>query len=97
MRPARDFDHAPLVAIWEVTRACDLRCLHCRASAMPSRDPRELSTAEAFDFAATANVFAEDPACAYVPPQGQTQRRTRAWRRVTTGGSRPCIASSTCD
>jgi radical SAM protein with 4Fe4S-binding SPASM domain len=39
----------PAVAIWEVTRACDLACLHCRASATPSRDPRELSTAEAFD------------------------------------------------
>jgi AdoMet-dependent heme synthase len=39
----------PAVAIWEVTRACDLSCVHCRASAIPLRDPRELSTAEAFD------------------------------------------------
>lgn len=29
---------------WETTRACDLACKHCRASAMPSRDPRELDT-----------------------------------------------------
>jgi len=42
-----DLDHRPLVAIWEVTRACDLRCLHCRASATTCRDPRELSTAQA--------------------------------------------------
>jgi radical SAM protein len=37
----------PAVAIWEVTRACDLCCLHCRASAIPNRDPRELTTGEA--------------------------------------------------
>jgi radical SAM protein len=40
---------APVVAIWEVTRACDLRCLHCRADASPSRDRGELSTADALD------------------------------------------------
>jgi radical SAM protein len=39
----------PVVAIWEVTRACDLCCLHCRASATPTRDPRELTRAEAFE------------------------------------------------
>src|SRR5262249_34556811 len=36
----------PAVAIWEVTRACDLWCLHCRAQATPERDPRELSAHE---------------------------------------------------
>ncbi|HZD03439.1 MAG TPA: radical SAM protein, partial [Longimicrobiales bacterium] len=33
--------------IWETTRACDLACKHCRAEAIPDRDPRELSTDEA--------------------------------------------------
>lgn len=42
-----DFDSAPFLVIWETTQACDLACLHCRASAVPRRDPRELSTAEA--------------------------------------------------
>jgi radical SAM protein len=32
---------------WEITRACDLACAHCRADAMPHRDPRELDTLEA--------------------------------------------------
>jgi radical SAM protein len=41
--------YSPAVAIWEVTRACDLRCLHCRATAMPEPAPGQLSTAEAFD------------------------------------------------
>src|SRR5512140_107857 len=47
MMHALDLDRHPLVAIWEVTRACDLKCLHCRASAMPCADPRELTTADA--------------------------------------------------
>jgi radical SAM protein len=37
----------PYVAIWETTQACQLACLHCRASARPHRSPLELSTAEA--------------------------------------------------
>jgi len=49
MRREQCFDVSPMVAIWEVTRACDLACVHCRASAMPWRDPRELSTADGLD------------------------------------------------
>ncbi|MGH7742913.1 MAG: radical SAM protein, partial [Candidatus Eiseniibacteriota bacterium] len=32
-----------------MTRACDLRCVHCRACAMPLPDPRELSADEGVD------------------------------------------------
>lgn len=39
-------DEAPITVAWEITRACGLRCLHCRADAIPKRDPRELSTDE---------------------------------------------------
>jgi radical SAM protein len=42
-----DFDRAPFIVIWETTQACDLACLHCRASARPMRDRGELTTAEA--------------------------------------------------
>jgi radical SAM protein len=45
---SRDFDVRPLLVIWEMTQACDLKCRHCRASAQPHRHPRELSAAEAF-------------------------------------------------
>jgi radical SAM protein len=41
-----DFNERPFIAIWEVTQACDLACVHCRASAQPDRDPSELSTHE---------------------------------------------------
>lgn len=41
-----DFNQRPFIAIWEVTQACDLACVHCRASAQPDRHPLELSTEE---------------------------------------------------
>jgi len=41
-----DFNQAPLLLIWEVTRGCALACRHCRAEAMDFRDPRELNLAE---------------------------------------------------
>ena len=44
--PIVNFDERPFLAIWEVTQACDLACVHCRASAQPNRDPLELSTEE---------------------------------------------------
>ena len=43
---AIDFNKRPFIAIWEVTQACDLACVHCRASAQPERHPMELSTEE---------------------------------------------------
>ncbi len=43
-----DFDKTPFTVAWETTRACALRCVHCRAEAIPRRDPRELTTEEGF-------------------------------------------------
>ena len=40
------FESAPFIVIWEVTRACALACVHCRAEAMPHRNPFELTTEE---------------------------------------------------
>lgn len=37
------FDRAPFLVFWELTQACDLACKHCRACAVPDRDPRELT------------------------------------------------------
>lgn len=39
-----DFDERPFIVIWEVTQACDLACVHCRASAQAWRNPLELTT-----------------------------------------------------
>jgi radical SAM protein len=46
VREAPRFDRAPRRIYWEVTRACDLACRHCRAEAAPEGDPAELSAAE---------------------------------------------------
>ncbi len=35
-----------MLAIWELTQACELACVHCRASAVKHRDPLELTTVE---------------------------------------------------
>ena len=36
----------PFIVIWEVTRACELKCVHCRADAQLNPDPRELTYQE---------------------------------------------------
>ena len=38
---------APICLTWELTYACNLQCVHCLSSS-GQRDPRELTTAEAF-------------------------------------------------
>jgi AdoMet-dependent heme synthase len=38
----------PRVVAWEVTRACPLACIHCRAEAQKDPDPRQLTTQEGF-------------------------------------------------
>jgi radical SAM protein len=58
---AADFTRAPFLIAWEVTRACALKCLHCRADAIPHRDPSELSTAEAFKFIEDVRTFGDPP------------------------------------
>lgn len=47
--PGYIFRSAPRNVYWEMTIACDLDCVHCRASANPHRDPRELTTDEGKD------------------------------------------------
>jgi radical SAM protein len=44
---AVDFDRAPFVIAWELTRACAYSCAHCRADAQPRRHPDELDTSQA--------------------------------------------------
>lgn len=45
-RPQDAFALAPFIVIWEVTRACALACVHCRADSISRRDPHELTTEE---------------------------------------------------
>ena len=43
---SRDYNKNPFIVIWELTRACQLHCLHCRAEAQHHRHPLELSLDE---------------------------------------------------
>lgn len=48
MKP-RDYAKYPFIVIWEVTRACALKCLHCRAEAQYRADPGQLTTEQGKD------------------------------------------------
>lgn len=53
------FDRAPRMIYWEMTRACALACRHCRAEAIPLRDPLELRTDEALRMLAQLRAFGD--------------------------------------
>ena len=69
-----DFARTPFIVIWEVTRACALACLHCRASAIPRRHPHELSTEEGFRLIDQVRAFG-DPPPLFVLTGGDPMRR----------------------
>ncbi|MGE5644619.1 MAG: TIGR04053 family radical SAM/SPASM domain-containing protein [Acidobacteriota bacterium] len=55
----KNFDEAPFLVIWELTQACDLACVHCRACAIASRNPLELSTEEGFRLLEEIRAFGD--------------------------------------
>ncbi len=56
------YEQSPHVVTWEVTRACQLHCRHCRARAIPRRDEHELSLPEMLGvFADLKNQFQHPP------------------------------------
>src|SRR5688572_27453495 len=72
--PPFDFDRAPFLVIWEVTRACALACLHCRADAIARRSPDELTTAEAKRLIDEVRSFGSPPPL-FVLTGGDPMRR----------------------
>ena len=69
-----DFAQAPFIVIWEVTRACALACVHCRADAIPRRNPHELTTEEGFRLIDQVRAFG-DPPPLFVLTGGDPMRR----------------------
>ncbi len=69
-----DFNQAPFLVIWEVTRACALACVHCRADAIHRRDPHELTTSEAFQLIDQVRGFGSRPPL-FVLTGGDPMRR----------------------
>ena len=72
--PFVDFGNAPFLVIWEVTRACALACVHCRADAIHRRDPRELTTEEGFRLIDQVRAFGPKPPL-FVLTGGDPMRR----------------------
>ena len=60
-RPTIDFAKSPLLVFYELTRACDLACLHCRACAQRDPAPDELSTAQSRELLEQLTDFPTSP------------------------------------
>src|SRR5512133_2128670 len=56
-----DFNLAPFTIAWEVTRACAYACVHCRADAMHTPDPNELTNGEALALIDRIAAFGNNP------------------------------------
>ena len=78
------YDERPAMVYWELTRACDLACIHCRADAVKQRHPLELSTAESRDVLHQIASFS-DPSRGIKPPH-----------LVFTGACGSCPAREVC-
>ena len=48
-RPAKTEEFKPRLIFWEVTKGCNLRCIHCRATATELSSPTDLPTKKALD------------------------------------------------
>ncbi len=55
------FDKFPVIVFWETTQACELKCLHCRASSIWERSPEELNTNEGKKLIEDISKFEKKP------------------------------------
>ncbi|GGI94301.1 radical SAM protein [Streptomyces brasiliensis] len=95
-RPRQDVADRPFIVIWESTRACPLACLHCRAEAVPDRDPRELDTAAAKDLMDQVAAFGH-PAPLFVITGGDPFQRPDLLELIAhgeTAGVRVAVSPS---
>lgn len=82
----RTFSDAPLRVYWELTRACDLACRHCRAEAISTRDPNELTTPEGRALLEALASFGR-PAPHTVLTGGDPLKRPDFWELLAHGAS----------
>lgn len=78
------FAQAPRRVYWELTRACDLACRHCRAEAIAQRDPRELSTVDGRRFLEALVEFGR-PRPHVVLTGGDPLKRPDLWELIDHG------------
>ncbi|HEY4002369.1 MAG TPA: TIGR04053 family radical SAM/SPASM domain-containing protein [Candidatus Xenobia bacterium] len=79
---AWDMDDKPLLVFWETTRACDLACQHCRASAISQALPGELTHQEGVALIDQVAAFG-DPAPLLVLTGGDVLKRARLFDLIT--------------
>jgi AdoMet-dependent heme synthase len=79
--PRLAFDRAPLRVYWEVTRACDLACRHCRAAAAKLRHPEELNSTEGLHLLEHLAAFG-DPKPHVVFTGGDPLKRPDLWALI---------------
>ncbi len=51
-------ENKPRLIFWEVTKGCNLRCIHCRATATELMSPKDLPTARALDIITQIAAYA---------------------------------------
>ncbi len=76
-----DVTRAPMMCYWELTRACDLACRHCRAEAQADRHPDELSTDECLRVVDQLLQFG-DPLPHVVITGGDPLKRSDLWEVI---------------
>lgn len=92
---ASPWAESPALVFWEVTRACELRCDHCRAEAIPDRDPAELSTGE---ISSTLKSIGDRTSCVVVFTGGDPFQRPDLPQLVSAcseAGLKPALTPST--
>jgi len=52
-------NHKPRLIFWEVTKGCNLRCIHCRATATELSSPLDLPTAQALNLIEQVSQYAQ--------------------------------------
>jgi AdoMet-dependent heme synthase len=85
---------SPRLVFWELTRGCNLRCIHCRATATELCSPNDLSTAEC---SRIIDELAEFAPLILVLSGGEPLYRSDVLelaRRATTRGIRVALATN---
>lgn len=86
------YRRAPMLVYWETTLACDLACVHCRATAMPHPAPDQLTTGEGMALLDAITGFG-NPYPHVVFTGGDPLRRSDLEELVTAASSRGIGAS----
>lgn len=78
-----DFSTAPLMFYYEVTRACDLLCQHCRASAQSLAAPDELNHDQSLALLDQIATFPRPPVVVFTG--GDPLKRADLWELIRHG------------